>query len=113
MSAALNLIMVPGLLCDAELWAHQTQFLADIADCRVATVTNAGTVEKMAAAVLADAPERFALAGLSMGGHSFSAPGGDRRMRPLVGHGAAAGCLCAAAPLASLRLIRAPNTRAN
>ncbi len=65
----MNLILVPGLLCDAELWAHQTRFLADAADCRVATVSEADTVEAMAAAVLADAPDRFALAGLSMGGY--------------------------------------------
>ena len=61
--------MVPGLLCDAELWAHQMRFLSDIADCQVATVTEDDTVENMASAVLAGAPERFALAGLSMGGY--------------------------------------------
>ena len=42
----MNSIMVPGLLCDAESWAHQTRILADIADCRVATVTGAATVEE-------------------------------------------------------------------
>ncbi len=65
----MNLILVPGLLCDADLWAHQTQFLADVADSAVATVSDDDTVEDMAARVLAGAPERFALAGLSMGGY--------------------------------------------
>ncbi len=69
MRAVMNLVLVPGLLCDGELWTHQTQFLADIANCSVATVTEADTVEAMAAAVLAEAPDRFALAGLSMGGY--------------------------------------------
>jgi pimeloyl-ACP methyl ester carboxylesterase len=65
----MNVVMVPGLLCDAALWAHQTRYLADIAECHVATVTEAATVEEMAATVLASAPDRFALAGLSMGGY--------------------------------------------
>jgi len=69
LSIGSNLIMVPGLLCDAALWAHQTRYLADIADCQVATVSEADTVEYMASTVLANAPERFALAGLSMGGY--------------------------------------------
>ncbi len=65
----MNLVVVPGLLCDAELWAHQTRYLADIADCQVADVSRSDTVEDMATAVLANAPDRFALAGLSMGGY--------------------------------------------
>ena len=65
----MNLVMVPGLLCDAELWAHQSQYLADIAQCHVADVTADETVDAMAATVLAVAPNRFALAGLSMGGY--------------------------------------------
>lgn len=69
MCTEFNLVMVPGLLCDAALWAHQTRHLSDIADCHVATVTEADTVEDMASTVLANAPERFALAGLSMGGY--------------------------------------------
>ena len=69
MKPKLNLIMVPGLLCDAELWSHQTRFLGDIAECRVADVTPDDTVETMAATVLAGAPDSFSLAGLSMGGY--------------------------------------------
>ncbi|MEK9662408.1 MAG: alpha/beta fold hydrolase, partial [Alphaproteobacteria bacterium] len=60
---------MPGLLCDADLWAHQSAHLADIADIRVVDVTRQDSVAGMAEAVLAEAPSTFALAGLSMGGY--------------------------------------------
>lgn len=63
------LVLVPGLLCDAALWRHQTETLADMADITVADITGADDVGRLAEAVLAAAPERFALAGLSMGGY--------------------------------------------
>jgi len=63
------LVLVPGLLCDSALWAHQAQYLADIADVRVADVTAHDSVAALARDVLDRAPERFALAGLSMGGY--------------------------------------------
>lgn len=65
-----TLILLPGLLCDAALWAHQEQYLADIADIRIADLTLDDSLETMAARILADAPEKFALAGLSMGGYA-------------------------------------------
>jgi hypothetical protein len=34
-------VLIPGLLCDARLWAHQTEHLSDIADCMVADITGA------------------------------------------------------------------------
>ncbi len=64
------LILLPGLLCDEALWAHQTETLADIADITVADMTQDDTIEGMAERVLAGAPETFALAGLSMGGYA-------------------------------------------
>lgn len=63
------LVLVPGLLCDAALWAHQSRHLADVADVRIGDTMNADSMAGMAEAVLAAAPERFALAGLSMGGY--------------------------------------------
>lgn len=63
-----NLILVPGLLCDAALWRHQLAHLDDIARCSVADVTGADSIDGLAAAVLDQAPARFALCGLSMGG---------------------------------------------
>lgn len=64
-----NLILIPGLLCDARLWAHQTRHLADCATIRIADTLQDDSVEDMAARLLADAPDHFALAGLSMGGY--------------------------------------------
>ncbi len=63
------LLLVPGHLCDHALWAHQTRHLADIADMTVALTDGGASVEAMAGAILAKAPGRFALAGLSMGGY--------------------------------------------
>lgn len=64
-----TLILLPGLLCAAPLWRPQVEALADVADIRVADLTGADSMRGMAESVLADAPERFALAGLSMGGY--------------------------------------------
>lgn len=64
-----NLVLIPGLLCDARLWAHQTEHLADMADCMVADITGAESIDELADMVLASAPASFALAGLSMGGY--------------------------------------------
>ncbi len=65
----LPLVLLPGLLCDHALWRYQVEALSDIADPWIADLTNADSVEEMAHGVLAHAPERFALAGLSMGGY--------------------------------------------
>ncbi len=62
-------LLLPGLLCDGQLFARQTQSLADLAHFLVADLTKDATVAAMARRALADAPPRFALAGLSMGGY--------------------------------------------
>ena len=62
------LLLVPGHLCDHALWAHQTRHLADVADMTVATMDGGPSMEAMARTILAKAPARFAMAGLSMGG---------------------------------------------
>jgi pimeloyl-ACP methyl ester carboxylesterase len=69
MAVKTKLVLVPGLLCTAALWAPQIAALSDIADCTVADHTRHDTMEGIARAILAAAPERFALAGLSMGGY--------------------------------------------
>jgi pimeloyl-ACP methyl ester carboxylesterase len=69
---AVPLVLVPGLLCDAQLWRPQVENLADIADIWIADHTRSDTMAGVARDVLADVParfERFALAGLSMGGY--------------------------------------------
>lgn len=63
------LILLPGLLNDAALWRHQTETLTDIADVTVADLTGADSMAGLARHVLAQAPQRFSLAGLSMGGY--------------------------------------------
>jgi len=64
------LVLVPGLLCDAQLWRSQVEHLADVAETWVADHTRSDTMAGVARDVLADAPFRdFALAGLSMGGY--------------------------------------------
>ncbi len=69
MPARTPLLLLPGLLCDDELWRHQAATLADVAEIRVADLTRHDHLAAMARDVLADAPETFALAGLSMGGY--------------------------------------------
>jgi pimeloyl-ACP methyl ester carboxylesterase len=63
------LVLLPGLLCDAAIWAPQVAALADIAQIAVADLTRADSVAAMASAVLEAAPPAFALAGFSMGGY--------------------------------------------
>jgi pimeloyl-ACP methyl ester carboxylesterase len=66
----MNVVFLPGLLCDARLWRAQVDALRGRAAARVADLTAADTMAALAADVLAKAPPgRFALAGLSMGGY--------------------------------------------
>jgi pimeloyl-ACP methyl ester carboxylesterase len=63
------LVLLPGLLEDAAVWQHQIDALADIAAPIVADLTRHDSIAGMAESVLATAPDRFALAGHSMGGY--------------------------------------------
>ena len=63
-----DLILLPGLICDAQLFAAQVAALADVAVPFVPHL-DAPSVGEMAEAVLGAAPKTFALAGLSMGGY--------------------------------------------
>jgi len=63
------LLLLPGLLCDQRLWRDQVAALESIAAIQVPDLTLDDSVTAMAAHVLAAAPARFALAGLSMGGY--------------------------------------------
>lgn len=64
-----TLILCPGVLCDAELWRAQIDGLADLVDVKVADCTLDDSIDAMARRLLENAPDRFALAGLSMGGY--------------------------------------------
>jgi pimeloyl-ACP methyl ester carboxylesterase len=63
-----TLILVPGLLCDDTVWRGQVEVFAGTHDVSVPTVDGCDSIPDMAAAVLDRAPERFALAGHSLGG---------------------------------------------
>ena len=62
------LLLLPGLMCDAAVWAPQVAHLSAHAQCVVADYGLRDSLEAMARQVLAstDAP-RFAMAGHSMG----------------------------------------------
>ncbi len=63
------LILVPGVLCDADLYRDQVPALAAHADVSITMEqTRHDTLPAIARAVLDAAPPRFALCGLSMGG---------------------------------------------
>lgn len=61
------LLLIPGMMCDARMWGGIPSALHP---CEVAHFlpTGAETMAELAAQALRDAPPRFALAGLSMGG---------------------------------------------
>jgi len=63
------LVLIPGLLCSAELFAAQITALWSLGPVTVASTLEGETIEAIAAAILRDAPPSFALAGVSMGGY--------------------------------------------
>ncbi|WP_044874424.1 alpha/beta fold hydrolase [Pseudomonas sp. LFM046] len=63
------LVMLPGLLNDHRLWAQQAEALAGQVDVQIADLTRDDSTAAMARRVLDEAPPRFALAALSMGGY--------------------------------------------
>lgn len=64
------LIFIPGLLCDHGLWERQAESLADAADGIITDKhLHHESIGRIAEAILSEAPPRFALAGLSMGGY--------------------------------------------
>jgi pimeloyl-ACP methyl ester carboxylesterase len=61
------LVLLPGMMCDARLWAPLMGAFARRTVIHGA-ISEHDTVEALATEILAQAPPRFALAGLSMGG---------------------------------------------
>ncbi|MGH6815891.1 MAG: alpha/beta fold hydrolase, partial [Hyphomicrobiaceae bacterium] len=64
-----HLVLVPGLLCTRVLFESQVAALGGSVRISVADATGFASLPEIARAILAKAPERFALAGLSMGGY--------------------------------------------
>ncbi|MEM7737485.1 MAG: alpha/beta hydrolase [Deinococcota bacterium] len=61
-------IFLPGTLCDARVFAHQTEYLRDVVDARVLPLTVGSSVHDCATWILDNAPEAFVLVGFSQGG---------------------------------------------
>lgn len=64
----MQVILLPGLMCDREVWQHQMYHLSHLAEFIIPDLSHADTPQAMVDAVLAVAPRQFALAGHSMGG---------------------------------------------
>lgn len=69
MPDALPTVLVPGLNCSARLFAEQIPALWQFGPVVIADHTRDDSMAAIARRILADAPPRFALAGLSMGGY--------------------------------------------
>ena len=61
------LVLIPGMMCDVRMWGGFPAMLHPRQVGHVLPI-EADTMQVLAARVLAQAPPRFALAGLSMGG---------------------------------------------
>ncbi len=64
----MNLVFVPGLLCDQAVWKPQIKALKSVAKIQVADHGELDSLTAMAEAILAKAPAKFAVVGHSMGG---------------------------------------------
>ena len=65
----LPLMLLPAMGCDGRLWARQIMDLADVAEPEFADLSQDTSIGAMAARVLAAAPSRCAVAGVSLGGY--------------------------------------------
>ncbi|MDB5580907.1 MAG: alpha/beta hydrolase fold family protein [Bradyrhizobium sp.] len=63
-----TLVMIPGLGSDAAVWRRTITALNGTVDCLVGDTHSDGSLRGMAQRILGQAPETFALAGVSMGG---------------------------------------------
>lgn len=62
------LVLLPGMMCDARLFGPQIAELSADTSVMVAPITRGERIEEIASMLLDQLPQRFALAGLSMGG---------------------------------------------
>ena len=61
-------LLVPGLLCTAEVFAPQISTLWPYGPVQVASTLEGDSIKEIAGVILASAPPRFFLAGISMEG---------------------------------------------
>jgi pimeloyl-ACP methyl ester carboxylesterase len=69
MPESLPIVLIPGLNCSPRLYASQMPALWRFGPVTVADHTRDDSMAAIARRILADAPPRFALGGLSMGGY--------------------------------------------
>lgn len=62
------LVLLPGMMCDARVWATQLTVLSYERPVTVAPVCNGDRIEEIASGLLSTLPPKFALAGHGMGG---------------------------------------------
>ena len=63
-----NILFIPGMMCDARLYQPQIEAFSGHHNLYLASPTKFDSMQALAADILENAPPRFALAGLSMGG---------------------------------------------
>lgn len=64
----LPLVLLPGMMCDARLFGPQIADLSRTNPIHLGALSGHSTIAELADEVLAHAPPKFALAGISMGG---------------------------------------------
>ena len=69
MTTRSTVVLVPGMLNDDDLWRDQVVALKDCHDVLIADITGSDRLDVLARTVLDQAPERFSLAGFSLGGY--------------------------------------------
>ncbi len=62
------LVLIPGMMCDARLFAPQITHFSRQRNVMVASAVQGERIEEIASGILTALPQKFALAGLSMGG---------------------------------------------
>ena len=67
--AKIPLLLIPGTLNTARVWAAQSLGLAPLAEIHVADISTQDNTAAMAEDALRSMPQRFALAGFSLGGY--------------------------------------------
>src|SRR6476620_8257539 len=71
-TAPFHTVLIPGLLCSARLYEQLLPTVWSYGSVTIADNRRDSTVTAMAQRLLTAAPDRFALAGLSMGGYVAS-----------------------------------------
>ncbi|MCV2893270.1 alpha/beta fold hydrolase [Lentibacter sp. XHP0401] len=62
------LLFIPGMMCDARLFWPQVEHFSRSRNVMVACTAEGERIEEIASSILLESPQKFALAGLSMGG---------------------------------------------